>query len=1086
MATGHGHSGSPENILMQGYLKKSVQTSDIIPSASKQIAKNIKQRLEPNRWYVFVVRSRVPFLEFYDKEESIFTGPPIESHNLSSFQNLSYTMGRTNTNYTFCIFLADRTIELTAPSRAHMLEWCRCLERNLRNLGLRSKNLKEDHQYTAFPVKSSYTPTRSYIDDEPPFDPAPLEPAFEEQLIAKNEASTNGDEAENHDYQDATSMRLDDNDEANSDATTLPLRPPPRLPKRNKANGQEDVFASLSTVRREEMYGNFEGFDHEMDKNEMEQFNNHADTEGNSDDSEESEKGDKKGIHRKSAEDISKNEDVEDDEDRCTSLPNLSTVQQEADTSEDSDFVSASFWLRNRMPDFQANNPPDVPQRIDSVTGMPKPKPRNCKSMNMDYLKPTLSCQRPVSPTLELLGDAPILPERNNGEGAIKFVNNSANATHAEKVVVLNNNEWHSVKNNNEWHSVKNNSDTTVKKPVSNSCDNTECEDDGLYETLAEKPKRPPKLPEGYRVVNGTNQDNVYEATWQCSSSRRRKSDDDEDDDCCSKGQEKLFVAIPDKNKSKDECNGHVEMRHNGTDTHSHKKGGVLSKIFNRKSIKEKELPERLLVTIPVDGSQKCSDGSQRCSGNSNEQTELSVEENLYSDFPTPGDEPNPTNLDSDILKLSLLENGPVPNNDKSPIELPKRNFAQHPLRSSVVDNSTRPKQNFSVSMHDPIQGFNQDAYEPMDLSKSVNSDYQGKRPPIPSPPSKIILKKFAEKDSFSEETPKAPPRRNRKTDKLTRENSGSPESPCRSPGPAASSVSPGSPPIPKKRQSVKAALSASTREPALPPRNHHDDKPAVPPPPRRGVVLRASSDASAGGARPKTIHLASRQQSINQSSAVTVMNLKQNQVDILKSEIESTGGLVKVLSKVHFLSGLALVECFSKIWIAGWDVKKFPRLYDKFHIGDQLISINDVQVTDLSFAHKLVKNVKAENIEISIRRLPNAKVFAIQRSAEGESLGIKRDGGTAEILYIDPHGLAYRHGLVNKPMSMDSSGLSNWTLTEINMRPLNLFFKDSEIERRLLAVGKDISIVVQPSDFIKDLKKQLKKLKSYKDFLIQ
>lgn len=69
------------------------------------------------------------------------------------------------------------------------------------------------------------------------------------------------------------------------------------------------------------------------------------------------------------------------------------------------------------------------------------------------------------------------------------------------------------------------------------------------------------------------------------------------------------------------------------------------------------------------------------------------------------------------------------------------------------------------------------------------------------------------------------------------------------------------------------------------------------------------------GGARPKTIHLASRQQSINQSSALTVMNLKQNQVDILKSEIESMGGLVKAISKVHFQSGLALVECFNKIW---------------------------------------------------------------------------------------------------------------------------------------------------------------------------
>jgi hypothetical protein len=45
-----------------------------------------------------------------------------------------------------------------------------------------------------------------------------------------------------------------------------------------------------------------------------------------------------------------------------------------------------------------------------------------------------------------------------------------------------------------------------------------------------------------------------------------------------------------------------------------------------------------------------------------------------------------------------------------------------------------------------------------------------------------------------------------------------------------------------------------------------------------------------------------------------------------------------------------------------------------------------------------IMYSILAENIEISIRRLPNAKVFAIQRSAEGESLGIKRDGGTAEV----------------------------------------------------------------------------------------
>ena len=78
--------------------------------------------------------------------------------------------------------------------------------------------------------------------------------------------------------------------------------------------------------------------------------------------------------------------------------------------------------------------------------------------------------------------------------------------------------------------------------------------------------------------------------------------------------------------------------------------------------------------------------------------------------------------------------------------------------------------------------------------------------------------------------------------------------------------------------------------------------------------------------------------------------------------------------------------------------MKKYPRLYDKFHIGDQVLSVNDVQVTDLAFTSKIVKHIKAEYVELTIRRLPNASVFAIQRGNEGENLGIKREGGTAEV----------------------------------------------------------------------------------------
>jgi len=64
----------------------------------------------------------------------------------------------------------------------------------------------------------------------------------------------------------------------------------------------------------------------------------------------------------------------------------------------------------------------------------------------------------------------------------------------------------------------------------------------------------------------------------------------------------------------------------------------------------------------------------------------------------------------------------------------------------------------------------------------------------------------------------------------------------------------------------------------------------------------------------------------------------------------------------INNLSSCGLYFFHSYLYrISGWDVKKYPRLYDKFHIGDQLLTINDVQVSDLSFTQKLVKNVKGE-----------------------------------------------------------------------------------------------------------------------------
>lgn len=79
--------------------------------------KTFFQLFEPQRWYVFGMKMGIPYLEYYDKEESAFSGEPIHSFCMANCKRITYTMGRLNKVWTFCIFLEDRILELTADNR---------------------------------------------------------------------------------------------------------------------------------------------------------------------------------------------------------------------------------------------------------------------------------------------------------------------------------------------------------------------------------------------------------------------------------------------------------------------------------------------------------------------------------------------------------------------------------------------------------------------------------------------------------------------------------------------------------------------------------------------------------------------------------------------------------------------------------------------------------------------------------------------------------------------------------------------------------------------------------------------------------
>ena len=218
--------------------------------------------------------------------------------------------------------------------------------------------------------------------------------------------------------------------------------------------------------------------------------------------------------------------------------------------------------------------------------------------------------------------------------------------------------------------------------------------------------------------------------------------------------------------------------------------------------------------------------------------------------------------------------------------------------------------------------------------------------------------------------------------------------------------------------------------------------------------------------------------------------SLREQQVFRLRQEISHPAGVRLQLRKKDVQSSLALVDLFGMVWVVGWKQRDYPVLFNAFHIGDQIISVSGVLIRSSSEFSKLVKLKSSDlHTEIIIRRAPFGQVFYLKPDIEGQSLGIILNNSTSEIKEIIPGSVASQAGVSAKIRSFDGQTAVPLVVTEINGRPMNLFFKDGETWERLSGINrdpsKDISVLLQPADIVSKFKKQLKSVRSYKDFLL-
>jgi len=214
--------------------------------------------------------------------------------------------------------------------------------------------------------------------------------------------------------------------------------------------------------------------------------------------------------------------------------------------------------------------------------------------------------------------------------------------------------------------------------------------------------------------------------------------------------------------------------------------------------------------------------------------------------------------------------------------------------------------------------------------------------------------------------------------------------------------------------------------------------------------------------------------------------SMKEQQVMRLRQEVAHPAGVRLQLRKKDCLHSLALVDLFGCVWVAGWKQREYPVLFNAFHIGDQILSVSGVLIRSTSEFSKLVKSKTNElHVEIIIRRVPFAQVFHLKRDIEGQSLGILTNSTSAEVKEIIPGSVAAQAGVNSKIRSFDGQTLVPLILTEINGRPVSLLAKDGEAYERLQATGRDISVMLQPADIVGKLKKQLKSVRGYKEYLL-
>ncbi|XP_043462620.1 uncharacterized protein LOC122498774 [Leptopilina heterotoma] len=213
-------------------------------------------------------------------------------------------------------------------------------------------------------------------------------------------------------------------------------------------------------------------------------------------------------------------------------------------------------------------------------------------------------------------------------------------------------------------------------------------------------------------------------------------------------------------------------------------------------------------------------------------------------------------------------------------------------------------------------------------------------------------------------------------------------------------------------------------------------------------------------------------------------LTLREQQVMHLRREMSHPAGVRLQLGRRDCKDGIAFVDTFGAVWVAGWKQREHPLLHNFLHVGDLVLSVAGVPPAGATAVKNILKNCTTPRVEMIVKRLPHARALTLTRRSESDDFGLEVNAN--EVSRVG--GVALSQGLPSYVPAADPAAplgtTVTWSLTEVNGRPLNIF--EGGAQERLGAVGRDISVVLQPTDLVSSLRKRLRAIRNYKNFVVQ